>query len=307
MACHFPYYVSLTHPQWDAFTNTFIEEVPVPCGKCYNCIQRRKQEWGFRLLQEIKRSRFCYFVTLTYNTEHVPFTKKGYKTLDKEDLKNFFKRLRYHHKDHLHTYMYDQQRQRLNLPIKKLPIKYYAVGEYGSIRKRPHYHIILYNTYIPTIIKSWKDENENPIGSIKILPAHHNTIFYTLKYIEKTGPIMPTNFDGQKEFSTNSNFIGANYLTPNIIKWHRSDPNNNFCHTEGGYKIPIPRYYRDKIYGEPDLKALLPHIKKACETNNNNFVYDCQKKGIDPQFRKNMMNMSQAHKLQYHLKHRDVY
>ena len=99
----------------------------VPCGKCYNCKSRRASTWSTRLLQESKRSTTAHFITLTYDTKYVPITEKGFMSLDKKHLQQFFKRLRqWHGKNHI-------------------GIRYYAVGEYGGKTYRPHYHIIIYN------------------------------------------------------------------------------------------------------------------------------------------------------------------
>lgn len=76
----------------------WLYNVPLKCGKCLPCIQHRVQTWGFRLAQELKRSNTAYFVTLTYDTDHIPF-KHGRMTLDKKDAVKFIKRLRQHHKE----------------------------------------------------------------------------------------------------------------------------------------------------------------------------------------------------------------
>ena len=71
-----------------------ITGVQVPCGKCPQCRSNRASAWSFRLMQEDKRSLSSLFVTLTYNTDHVPILKSGYMSLNKGDLQKFFKRLR---------------------------------------------------------------------------------------------------------------------------------------------------------------------------------------------------------------------
>lgn len=88
------------------------DRVPVPCGRCPPCKQRRVNEWVFRLMQEDKNSVSAHFVTLTYDTRFVPISENGFMTLKKSDFQDFMKRLRF------------------NTGIQG--IKYYAVGEYGS-------------------------------------------------------------------------------------------------------------------------------------------------------------------------------
>jgi len=52
------------------------ENIPFPCGKCPPCKKRRTSGWSFRLMKEEERSKSALFVTLTYDTEYVPITKK---------------------------------------------------------------------------------------------------------------------------------------------------------------------------------------------------------------------------------------
>jgi len=83
----------------------------------------RTAEWKTRLLGELQKHHESCFVTLTY-AGIPPITEKGYESLYKPDLQNFFKRLRQ--------------------KLKPLKIKYYACGEYGDQTKRPHYHAIIF-------------------------------------------------------------------------------------------------------------------------------------------------------------------
>jgi len=99
--CITPFYV-----KQGVMTN---EKIPVPCGKCPPCMKRRTSGWSFRLVKEGDVSSTALFVTLTYNTENVPLSMKGYMTLKKDDIQKYFKRLR-------------------KLTHNKL--KYFVVGEY---------------------------------------------------------------------------------------------------------------------------------------------------------------------------------
>jgi len=63
----------------------------VPCSKCLNCKRRRASTWSVRLVKEGERSISAHFLTLTYDTEHVPITSKGYMTLKKQIFKSSLK------------------------------------------------------------------------------------------------------------------------------------------------------------------------------------------------------------------------
>ena len=101
--------------------------IQVPCGCCLECRIQHSREWSDRCVLEAKKYKDNYFVTLTYDDEHLP----AKNSLCPDDLVNFMKRLR-----------------------KKFPnhkIRFFACGEYGTggnnplVPMRPHYHIILFN------------------------------------------------------------------------------------------------------------------------------------------------------------------
>jgi hypothetical protein len=226
MACDTPFHVN--NPRYPIYSND--RQVPVPCGKCPACLSRRTSVWTFRLKQHAKNADTSHFVTLTYDTRFVPITKRGYLTLDKRDVQLFFKKLRKAHP-------------------KEVVIKYYLAGEYGSKTFRPHYHIILFNADINLIHKSW-DKGEVHIGELTEASAA-----YTAKYINK-GKIIPMhqNDDRIPEFSLMSKKLGLNYLSEKIIRYHRADIERNYLTLEDGKKISLPRYYRQKIWTEKQLR-----------------------------------------------------
>lgn len=154
------------------------EQVPVPCGKCPECLKRRVSGWSFRLLQEDKVADSSIFLTLTYDVSNVPLTKNGFMVLCKRDVQLFFKRLRRAH------------------PAGHRPIRYYAVGEYGGRTNRPHYHVILFNAKPELIQEAWN------LGQIHYGTVGGASVGYTLKYMCKPSRIpMHRNDDRIKEFS----------------------------------------------------------------------------------------------------------
>lgn len=239
-------------------TNKITGEVMhLPCGRCYPCTMRRVSGWSFRLMQEDKRSYSSAFVTLTYNTNYIPITKKGFKTLRKTDLQSFFKRLRYYEKEIRFT-----TDSRNNCPI-----RYYACGEYGSKHSRPHYHIILFNASVEAIEKAWTIEGK-PIGDIYHGYVSEASVGYCLKYINKPSKIpMHKNDDRQKEFALMSKRLGDNYINNRTKKWHISNLQERcYLPLKDGKKASIPRYYKDKLYAKEQKHAIAHYQKiKALE------------------------------------------
>lgn len=169
-------------------------DTPVPCGKCPECRQRIVDGWAFRLLWQLKDATTATMVTLTYDTRFVPITDKGRMSLNKRDVQAFMKRLRY----------YD----------KGLPIKYFAVGEYGGRTWRPHYHVIIFNATQESIYKAWKIDGVE-IGNIQFMDVTEASVYYTLKYMCKPGKVPETrNDDRIPEFRIMSKFLGVNFSSP---------------------------------------------------------------------------------------------
>jgi len=162
------------------------------------------------MAEETRYSKTAYFVTLTYDKEHLPFVTEYYnkktkqveplkkyykKTLNPYDLDTFFKKLRHHHSKlckpiKKHTKL-STKRFSLGLTytleshLKNLtyldPIKYVACGEYGeNYTKRPHFHAIIFNASDKHITESWDK------GYVYNVPITSNdAAAYVMKYMDK--------------------------------------------------------------------------------------------------------------------------
>jgi hypothetical protein len=197
-----------------------------------------------------------YFVTLTYNTDHVPISNNGFKTLRKSDLQSFIKRLRKAHQG-------------------SEKISYYACGEYGTLNKRPHYHLILFGASDQQITQAWKtDRRENKpvvaIGDIYFGTVEPASCSYVLKYMSKPKVIGKfARDDRQPEFSCMSKGIGKTYLTSNMIRYHVNDLENRMvCTTLDQHKITMPRYYKERIYNSEQKGHLKGYFEWLSEIDS---------------------------------------
>lgn len=225
MACDTPIYIL---PKYG------IEKVPVPCGRCPPCKIRRVNTWVFRLMQEHKISTHSHFVTLTYDTNFVPISPNGFMTLKKSDFQNFVKRLR------------------------KMTgiegIKYYACGEYGSKNSRPHYHAIFFN--VPdskSFADAWSLDGVQ-IGTVHVGQVSGDSVAYTMKYIDKSQFVKRHSRDDRvPEFALMSKGLGSNFLTDEMKKYYADDLGRMCLIREGGHKIAMPRFYRQKMFDDQQL------------------------------------------------------
>ena len=216
------------------------KRIQVPCGRCGNCRRARRNQWAFRLKQELKDSENAYFITLTYSDETLPefidYDSGEVKSnLVKEDLQKFIKRLR--------EKQYRQTKER--------KFRYYAVGEYGTQTDRAHYHLIGFNidrSIINRLDYIWGH------GHVHVGTVTEGSILYVAKY--HVNRDMDADEHGrQKEFATMSKrpAIGHGYVERNK-KYHLDNMNNYVL--QNGYKKAMPRYYKDKIFQDEDKETI---------------------------------------------------
>lgn len=230
---------------------TSEKTIRVPCGKCGACKGNRRADWSFRLAQEFKVASTGFFITLTYDDEHLPWTHKLFDnieksetipTLDKDDLTKFHKRIR-----------------KANNKFTTQKYRYYAVGEYGTKTGRPHYHILAFNLAeeaVERLPKYWT-LGQCHIGAVEKASIHYVTKFH----VNATKEDFVDQETGQAyqriaEFATMSRGsgkygdpyrygIGNNYVDT-TKKYHRST--ENAFVVNNGFKQRLPRYYKEKLF-----------------------------------------------------------
>jgi hypothetical protein len=218
----------------------------VPCGKCYQCRKKRVAGWSYRMMREERASALSFFITLTYDPDHLMFTNRGLPTLHPPHLQNFWKKLR------------------KRFPPKS--IKYYACGEYGSKRKRPHYHAILYvydNSVTTYQVFNWIEQDWQH-GSTFVGTVTGESVAYVLKYISKPTqiPCFPLD-DRVKEFQRTSKGLGADYINEKMVRWHMADVfNRYYIPDKSGFRVPLPRYYKDKIYPQQIRQSVSNYMRQ---------------------------------------------
>lgn len=142
-----------------------IDPLLVPCGSCNACRMQKAKEWKIRNCLELQEHKEAWFITLTFDDDHI-----GDNSLDKKELQDFFKRLRYYLDD---------------------SFRYFASGEYGDTTLRKHYHILFYghledlrligvNKFTSDFVaKAWT------FGQHLVEPVTPGSIAYVCGYVEK--------------------------------------------------------------------------------------------------------------------------
>lgn len=241
------------------------EGMAFPCGRCYPCLRRRVSGWSFRLVKEAEVSTSAYFITFTYDAEHIRITPRGFMTLNKRDFQLFMKNLRW--------------ASRAN-PV---PIKYFCAGEYGTKSWRPHFHAIMFNLELSTLVgdnfflqiqnklipldgSSHKFHSPLwPHGHFTIGQVMDASVGYTLKYVMKESRVpLHANDDRVPEFQLMSKGLGSAYLTPAMKRWHKKALlDRYYLPLKDGKKVALPRYYREKIYTQIQRQSIGKHLSET--------------------------------------------
>ncbi|AXH76464.1 MAG: replication initiator protein [Microviridae sp.] len=228
----------------------------VPCGKCNFCLQNRRIQWSFRNQQQLKDSHTAHFITLTYKDEEIPTERDRHNTytfatLKKEDLKRFHKNLRNAQEKAFKEIKTDRMlnEQEIKRLKKKWQLKYYSTGEYGSKRKRPHYHCLLFNLH-PRVLERLEDNEIWNKGTMYFGEVNEASIQYVTKYLIDADTTTQGWDERQRPFSIMSKGIGIGYLRKKHFHKARGDlvTDYRFYCLNNGHKVKMPRYYKEKIY-----------------------------------------------------------
>lgn len=220
----------------------------VPCGRCGNCLEQRRTYWTFRMHEELRNHDSAAFITLTYAI--APLSPQNVPTIEKKHLQDFLKRLRHH--------------------LDGRKVRYYAIGEYGTETQRPHYHAIifgLHETEIEYVQKAWSlgHSMATPVNEARI---HYVTKFH-LNYLPKSQ--RPTTKQDEFALMSRNPGIGASYLD-RAANYHL-ETGNQFVMLNG-FKLPLPRYYSNKLWKDEFTKARITNKKtteaQKIETKNIN-------------------------------------
>lgn len=150
-----------------------VESFTLPCGRCIGCKLDRARSWAVRITHESQLYASNRFVTFTYSDENLPKSR----SLEYRDFQLFMKRLRYHLEGAEEG------------PEGGRPLRFFCAGEYGSKRKRPHFHAVLFNLQPPDeqrllngSSRSKKLEEWWEKGTVRLDPVNARSAAYVAGY-----------------------------------------------------------------------------------------------------------------------------
>lgn len=248
-----------SHPEQSAYGDPQL----IPCSHCASCRLQYSREWANRCMLELENHESAYFVTLTYDNDHM-FDKNGdHWTPDMPRQPSLIK-------DHVSQFMTKLRK------MSGQDLRYFAAGEYGEDTnhtgiRRPHYHIIIFGLVIPDLkfykrsdigdnyytsqwlTRCWCDDmrfKPDPYGYVVVADVTWESCAYTARYcmkkrngdeIWKLYKVMDVN----PEFTKMSNHpgIASQYFNRNGPSLLLSD-GINISTVKGGRKINVPKYFK---------------------------------------------------------------
>lgn len=232
----------------------------LPCGQCVGCRLDYSRSWADRCMCEASYHDSSYFITFTYDDEHLPRTFisdlstgeciSPVATLSSRDFTNFLKRLRYYFSDD--------------------HIRYFACGEYGDNSLRPHYHGIFFGLHLDDLVyyknsdksfpyftskkleRAWSDVNGNRLGLCVVANVSWDTCAYTARYLlkkqrgEAAKIYQSLNIEPPFSRASRRPGIGRQYYEdhPDMFKYAYCD----LCTPSGGHRFRPSSYYK-RLYG----------------------------------------------------------
>lgn len=180
----------------------------VPCGKCTSCRLSYASNWANRLVIEQQYHKNNYFATLTYDNYNVPVANIYDSSIEIGKRKVIENRERstivLEEGDRLTLYKKDVQdfKKRLRRYMEYHGIAddlmFYEAGEYGGKTARPHYHMIIFNLWLPkNDIENmtyrdgkeyWRSKLINKLwgkGITELSPMNWSNAAYTARYCLK--------------------------------------------------------------------------------------------------------------------------
>ena len=258
--------------------DTVSEFIELPCGSCVNCRLNRARQWAQRCVAESFYHKYNWYLTLTYDPEHLPENR----SLCKSDLQDFWKRLRYYNSK--------------GLSFLDENFKYFACGEYGDDTLRPHYHALCFGlNLVEDDLVFYKYHNGHPLWNSSLLDSIWQkgfvtvgvlceaTCSYVARYTYKKMTLEPAdlldfyNAAGvEREFTVMSRRPG---IASEWIKdhWKELYSEGYLCYStiDGARRIYPTKYFQSKLESfDKDLFEEVKQKAKEYQLNKKEILFN---------------------------------
>lgn len=226
--------------------------VELPCGHCELCQKSRSRDWILRIekaLEAFKQNHkvtYSYFVTWTYEDQFLPLSPtSGMPTLDKQTFRHMFNTIKNTEE------------------ITSQDFQYYAVGEYGDLSARPHYHGIVFCSKPIDWKHYW------PYGNIQVGDVQPESIGYVTRYVDKKlgSYIKKSDYELlgiEPIFSIMTKGLGKDFIFDRIQKYKDNPALLNSIVGQNGQKFNLPKYGKKKL--DSLVKSQLKKYNQAIQS-----------------------------------------
>lgn len=231
-----------------------VDSFYLPCGRCIGCKLDRSRSWAIRITHEAQLYDSNRFATFTYSDDKLPKSR----SLEYRHFQLFMKRLR------------KKVAGCSEGPEGGRPLRFFCAGEYGSERKRPHYHAVLFNLKLEDEVV-WQNgsyhskllEDLWSYGSVQVDQVTPASAAYVAGYSTKKVYGHRASFyyedvmdPGTGEVSRRRPEFVVMSLKPGIGAWwyrrYGRDLFPNDFAVQGGKRYKVPRYYWERYRREAD-------------------------------------------------------
>lgn len=230
-----------------AISDIRVKYVPIGCGRCMECMSKKKREWQIRLTEEIETSENGIFITLTFSNESIKKIICENETLQK-----------------LEGYELDNEiaTRAVRLWLERWRKKYgkslrhWLVTELGhNGTENIHLHGIIWTNTPEAVETTWQYGYIWPNKKTTLKNyVNVKTVNYIIKYINK----VDLNHKYYKPIILTSPGIGANYTKTARFTRHKYNgtTTKETYKTRSGHEVSIPIYYRNKAYTDEEKEKL---------------------------------------------------
>ncbi|WNK14510.1 MAG: replication initiator protein [Microvirus sp.] len=267
--------------------SSVTQHLQIPCGRCIGCKLEYARQWGVRCLHEQKYHSESCFLTLTYDSEQLP----DLGTLVPVHLDKFHKSLRNHVE-----YYYPFVPQ----------LKWFACGEYGTRRQRPHYHSCIFGfdffdkqkfkslpsgevLYISDTLQSLWPYGQATLGALTQASAEYTARYAAKKLTReeqekkyqsldlRTGEIGKLH----EEFSRMSKGIGLRHYLQYGCSIYPVD-----SVVVGGRQAKPPRYYDKRLALDEPVTGFLVGMRRTYQSKKKEADNTPERLGVKEKVRK---------------------
>lgn len=238
-----------------------VSLVPIGCQECMECRKQKAREIQVRLLEDIRHNKHGIYIALTFSNEE--YTKL-IRLIEKRDKKNSRKLEGYDKDNELITIAVRRFTERYRKKYEKT-IRHWLISELGhGETEHIHLHGIVWiepNKYIKESHLSIKELQKEFIekywkyGDVWVGDyVNEKTVNYCTKYVTK----IDKEHKYYKSKILSSKGIGKDYMIRTDVKKNKynGEKTREYYTTRNGYKIALPKYWRNKIYTEEEREKL---------------------------------------------------